>query len=115
MAGIVSRLGGHAILINGVGDHVHMLLRLRPRPDVAYVVKAIKGSSSKWFHDRTRRQAFAWQEGYGAFTLSASQESHVRDYIAYQEEHHRRVSFAEEYEALLKKNGVEYDPRFFLD
>ena len=115
MAGIVSNFGGTPILINGVSDHVHMLLRLRTTPDVAEVVKSIKGSSSKWFHDQTRRQAFAWQEGYGAFTVSFSQKNRVCQYIADQEQRHRRVPFAEEYEALLKKHHVEYDARFFLD
>ncbi|MBN1514960.1 IS200/IS605 family transposase [Candidatus Sumerlaeota bacterium] len=115
MAGIIANHGGKAMIINGTADHVHILCRLKSKPDVADVVQAIKGSSSKHYHDQTGRMEFAWQEGYGAFTVSYSQQDRVYRYIQNQAEHHRKRSFAEEYEGLLIKHGVKYDSRFFLD
>lgn len=115
MHGVIDNHGGTAHIINGVADHVHMLCRLRSTPDVADVVKAVKGSSSTWFNQQSGLPPIHWQEGYGAFTVSYSQQSRVHLYIQNQEAHHRRKSFAEEYEEFLVKHGVEYDRRFFLD
>ena len=115
MAGIINNLDGHAILINGVSDHVHILCRLRPAVAVANTVKETKSRSSAWFHEKYRRSAFAWQEGDGAFSVSNSQQGKVLRYIETQEEHHKLQPFDHEYIALLEKHEVEYDPRFVFD
>jgi REP element-mobilizing transposase RayT len=115
MAGIIANQAGMALIINGVADHVHVLCRLKSKPDVAEVVQAIKGGSSAWFNKESGLGALHWQEGYGAFTVSYSQRDRVFRYIQNQEAHHRKQSFAEEFEAFLIKHGVEYDRRFFLD
>ena len=76
------------------------------------MVRDLKAVSSRWVHDEIGERAFAWQEGYGAFTVSASQREAVREYIARQEEHHRQRTFQEEYLELLQRSGVEYDERY---
>lgn len=95
-----------------VADHVHLLIGLRATARLADVVRDLKAVSSRWVHDEIRERAFAWQEGYGAFTVSASQREAVREYIARQEEHHRKRTFQEEYVELLQRSGVEYDERY---
>jgi len=76
------------------------------------VVRDVKAVSSRWVHDETGDRGFSWQEGYGAFSVSASQLGVVREYIAKQEEHHRTRTFQEEYVRLLKRCGVEYVERY---
>ena len=98
--------------IGGVADHVHLPIGLRATARLADVVRDIKAVSSRWVHDEIGERAFAWQEGYGAFTVSASQRAAVRDYIARQEEHHRKRTFQEEYLELLQRAGVDYDERY---
>jgi len=109
---IVANLEGVPQIIGGTGDHVHLLLGLRATHCLAEVVRSVKSVSSAWIHEEKRLPAFAWQEGYGAFTVSASQRKVVRNYIARQEEHHRRRTFQEEYLELLQRSGVEYDERY---
>lgn len=96
MGGIVNDLGGKAEKIGGMEDHVHMLIGLRATHRLADVVREIKSVSSKWVHEEIKKPLFSWQDGYGAFTVSASKIEVVRDYIARQEEHHRRKTFQEE-------------------
>ncbi|MDK2971108.1 MAG: REP-associated tyrosine transposase [Candidatus Sumerlaeota bacterium] len=116
MSGIIANHGGSALLINGVADHVHILCQLRSQPDIATIVQAIKGGASSWYNREAKASpVLHWQEGYGAFTVSPSQKETVLHYIANQEAHHRRRTFAEEYEEMLVKSGVEFDKRFFLD
>ncbi len=112
LGGIVPDLGGVPEKINGVEDHVHLLVGLRATHRVADVLKEIKAASSKWVHQELRQSLFVWQEGYGAFTVSASQLEAVKNYIANQEEHHRRKSFQEEYLEFLEQYGVEYDEKY---
>ena len=76
------------------------------------MVRDVKAVSSRWVHEEAGDREFSWQEGYGAFTVSASQRDMVREYIAKQEEHHRKRTFQEEYVELLKRSGVEYDDRY---
>ena len=114
MTGIVKNLDGKAILINGMPDHVHLLCGLRAAHPLAEVVQKVKANSSRWVHKEHGNQEFQWQEGYGAFTVSVSQEQRVYDYIANQAEHHRKMTFQEELVALLKNHGVEYDKRFLF-
>ncbi len=98
--------------IGGVADHVHLLLGLKATHCVADVLREVKRGSSEWVHGTIGCKEFAWQDGYGAFSVSASQREEVRAYIARQEEHHRRRTFREEYLEFLVKSGVEFDPRY---
>ncbi len=114
LGGIVRELGGVALTINGVADHVHMLVILPPVVAVADALRVIKSNSSKWVRD-TRGKKFNWQGGYAAFSVSESNVAAVSRYIARQEEHHRRVTFKDEFAAFLRKHRVEYDERFIWD
>lgn len=105
-----------ALEIGGVADHVHLLLAIPPSLSVSKAVQLIKGGSSHWIKDAFPEfSAFAWQDGYGAFSVSHSQLDHVRAYIRDQAEHHRTRSFAEEYRAFLERHEVEFDERYLLD
>lgn len=84
-----------------------------PRIALAKAVLLIKSNSSKWMNENGT--AFGWQEGYGAFNVSASNVESVRKYILRQKEHHRKMTFKEEFIALLKKHGVDFDPRYVFD
>jgi len=112
MGGILSSLDTTPEIVGGVEDHVHILAGLRATHRLADVLREIKSASSRWVHEEIRLPAFAWQEGYGAFTVSASQCEMVRCYIAGQEEHHRTRTFREEYLEFLQKSGVIFDPRY---
>jgi REP-associated tyrosine transposase len=113
IGGIVNKLGGRSLLVNGVADHVHMLLILQPALPLADVMEKVKANSSGWVKKRfPASRVFAWQTGYAAFSVSRSQVEQVKRYIARQEQHHRRISFQEELIAFLKKNEVAYDARY---
>ena len=111
LGGIVRGLGGVPIEINGMAEHVHLLVRIRPTISVADFLSKLKSNSSGWAKRKTGRR-FAWQTKYGAFTVSESQVTRVRSYIQNQEEHHRKISFEEEFEALLKGNRIDFDPQY---
>jgi REP element-mobilizing transposase RayT len=110
MGGIVRNLGGKALLINGVPDHVHLLLALPASIHLADAVRVIKSRSSAWVRGRDR--AFSWQSGYAAFSVSQSKAGQVRGYIAGQQEHHQRIRFEDEFVSLLKRHQMEYDERY---
>jgi putative transposase len=113
MGGIVKSFGAIPLLINGVSDHVHMLVSLPPTVAVAEAMRLVKTNSSKWIHEQWREHAaFAWQNGYGAFSVSRSNQDAVLAYIAGQEEHHRTVTFQEEFVAFLKRHGITFDERY---
>jgi len=99
------------IAVGGVADHVHLLVGLKATHCVADLVREVKKASSLWAS--VRRPGFAWQAGYGAFTISHSDLAAVVAYIGRQEEHHRRVSSANELRSVLEAYGVSYDERFF--
>ena len=111
MGGIVRDIGAIPQSIGGTGDHVHILLGLKPTHALAEAVRQIKRGSSEWVHKHGVAQ-FAWQDGYGAFTVSASQKDKVHQYIADQVEHHRKKTFEEEYVDLLRLCGVEFDEKY---
>ena len=116
LGGIIRQIGGTALCINGTSDHVHLLIRLPAHHSLAEVARLIKTNSSRWIHERwPEHHLFAWQTGYGAFTVSESGLAAVRDYIASQQEHHKVRSFQEEFLAFLKKNGVTVDERYLWD
>jgi putative transposase len=113
MGGIARENGMKALAVGGTADHVHTLLSLPATLSVAKAIQLIKGGSSKWVHDQfPRYQKFAWQDGYGAFSVSASQMKSVIRYIDAQKEHHQKRTFEEEFLEFLEKHGVEYDPRY---
>lgn len=105
-----------AVIVGGVADHVHVLGRLGRSISQADWVKEIKRVSSTWIKGHApRMDEFAWQAGYGVFSVSVSNLETVRTYIAEQEEHHRRLSFQDEYRALLRKHGQAWDERYVWD
>ncbi len=99
-----------ALSIGGTENHVHILLHLPPKLALAKAVLLLKANSSKWMAEQ--RKDFSWQEGYGAFSVSSSNLDQVGRYIQNQEMHHRKNSFEDEFRALLRKHGVEYDPKY---
>ncbi len=105
-----------ALAIGGVEDHLHILLSLRSTLDVAKSMQLIKGGSSKWIHDTfPEHRSFAWQSGYGAFSIGVSQVDDTIAYISSQKKHHRRRTFQDEFLAFLNKHRIEYDPRYIWD
>jgi putative transposase len=113
MGGIARENNLKALEIGGVEDHVHLLLSLPANTPISKAMQLIKGGSSKWVHETFPEQRmFSWQEEYGAFSVSVSQLDAVSHYIQGQSEHHRKLTFQEEFVALLKKHRIEYDPKF---
>ena len=98
--------------VGGPSDHVHLLLGFRATHCLADVMRDIKRVSSLWVHETIGEREFQWQDGYGAFTVSASMVPTVKNYVARQEEHHRQKTFQEEYVEMLHLSGVEYDERY---
>ena len=113
LGGIARENRMKALAIGGTADHVHALLSLPGMMSFAKAVQLIKGGSSKWIHDTfSNQKKFGWQEGYGAFSVSASQVPKTIAYSNSQKEHHRKKSFHEEFLELLNKHGIESDPRY---
>ncbi len=107
LGGTVRGLGGVALEINGVADHVHLLVKLPPTLALSDFLRELKANSSIWAKKQTAGR-FAWQSRYGAFTVSESQVERVRHYISHQEEHHRRVNFEEEFKAMLRAHRIDF-------
>ena len=104
------------LIVNGVDDHIHALFALSRTHSIASVVKEIKRTSSGWVKELSPRLTkFHWQGGYGAFSVSQSNLTEVIRYIETQDEHHKRMTFQDEYRALLKAYGIAYDERFVWD
>jgi putative transposase len=114
LGGIIREMHGTALIINGTGDHVHMLIRIRPVQSAAEVARVVKTNSSRWVREKWNAR-FAWQTGYGAFSVSESNVPTVSRYIATQEEHHKKLTFQQEYVAFLKRNKIAYDERYIWD
>ena len=115
MAGIVRKLRGKVIESNARPDHVHCLLSLPPSLAVAEALRVLKSNSSLWVHETRHRAAFAWQTGYGAFSVSQSNVPTVVKYIRNQDQHHHKISFQEEFIAFLKRHGIAYDERYIWE
>jgi len=102
--------------VGGVADHVHLAIRLSRTTTIAQLVEELKTSSSKWLKTQAPGlKHFAWQHGYGAFSVGPSDLEALASYIDAQEEHHRHLSFQEEYRAFLKRYGIEFDERYTWD
>jgi len=115
ITGIIQNYDHKVIQINGMPDHIHILFGMRPTQSLSDLMKMIKGDSSKWINKKGFvRGKFSWQAGYGGFTYSKSQLPNVIQYIKNQKEHHRRISFSQEYLNFLKEYKVEYDERYVL-
>jgi len=112
LGGIVKNMNGIPEAIGGTADHVHLLIGLRATHCLADVVRDLKAVSSRWAHEEIGERSAVWQDGYGAFTVGASECRDVCDYISCQEEHHRKRTFQEEYLEFLRCGGVEYDERY---
>jgi len=113
LGGAIRDEGGIAMIINGTADHVHILAKLRQDKAISKAIGELKANSSGWISRMFKDTAgFAWQEGYGAFTVSESLLSKVHRYIERQEEHHRSVSFLEEFKVILKAHGLPFDERY---
>lgn len=116
MAGIIKGKEQKPIIVNGMPDHVHLFIGLRPAMAISDLVRDVKNNSSNFINDRKFvKGKFAWQEGYGAFSYSHSQIKNVYEYILNQETHHQKKSFREEYEELLQKFEVEHDKKYLFD
>ena len=113
LGGVIRSEGGIALIINGTTDHVHLLAKLRQDGAVSDVVRNMKANSTNWIRDNfADLDRFRWQNGYAAFSLSTSQVPKTRQYIANQEQHHKKRSFKDEFIALLRANEIEYDERY---
>jgi REP element-mobilizing transposase RayT len=116
LGGIARQNGMNAIDIGGVPDHVHILLSLPSTISIAKALQLIKGGSSKWVHDAfPEHRLFGWQVKYGVFGVSVSLLDKTIQYIQTQEEHHRKMTFQEEFLALLKKHRIAYDERYLWE
>ena len=115
ITGIIKNHNHKLLAINGMSDHIHILIGMRPTQSISDLLQDIKGSSSKWINEKKfLKVRFEWQEGYGAFSYSKSQVNKVIDYIKNQELHHTAKTFREEYLEVLKLYEVEYDERYIF-
>jgi REP element-mobilizing transposase RayT len=107
--------GMKALAVGGMDDHVHLLLSLPSAMPIANAMREIKSGSSYWMRKTCDQPDFAWQEGYGAFSIGRNQVGSTLTYIAEQNEHHKKRDFRAEFLAFLKKHEIEYDPRYIWD
>ena len=110
--------GANSVLLaaGGMPDHVHLLVGVNKELAIAETLRTVKAGSSRWVHDTFAEQrSFAWQAGYGAFSVSYSHLGRVKAYVARQAEHHRKRTFQEEFVLFLRRHGVEYDERYLWD
>ena len=115
MTGIVQHYEHKLLIVNGMPDHVHLLIGMRPSQSVSELMKQVKGDSSKWINDRGFVNGkFQWQEGYGAFSYAKSDLPNVIKYIQQQEEHHRTTTFMQEYKELLDAFEIVYDDKYIF-
>ncbi len=116
IGGIVRGQNGTLVEIGGKSDHIHLLVRLRPVHCISDVARDVKSGASKWINEeKWKMRKFAWQDGYGVFTVSRSQAPRVQRYIQEQRRHHQGLDFKAELIWLLKKHEVEYDERYIWD
>ena len=112
---LINETGCKTIIVNGVEDHVHCFLGLKPVLSISDLMKMVKAKSSKYINDHQLvKRRFEWQEGYGVFSYSHSQINDVFEYISKQETHHKKQTFREEYLAFLEKFEVPYDERYIF-
>ena len=113
ITGIINALSSETIAIGGTSNHIHILFSLPKTISLSEFIMKIKANSSRWLKDQgTQYRAFAWQDGYGAFSVSASVVAKLKDYINNQEEHHRKVSYKEEVKRFFDAYHIDYDERY---
>ncbi len=113
IGGIVREQGGRLLGAGGTLDHVHLLMSLHPQRSLSDVLRELKAGSSRWVHEtQPDKMEFAWQDGYGAFSVSQSNLDQVKAYISKQDEHHRRKSYQEEFVEFLRRHDIPYDERY---
>jgi putative transposase len=100
----------HVVAAGGTANHLHLLILLPQTMTLSKAMQELKANTSRWLRETSTK--FQWQEGYGAFSVSQSQRGAVTEYIANQAEHHRTRSFEDEFQAMLQKSGIQYDPRY---
>ena len=115
IGGIIRNEKGILLTIGGTSDHVHLLAKLPPTIAVSDLLRLINTNSSRWLNERGDVRYFEWQAGYSAFSVSESQVDRVRQYIQAQEQHHRTITFREEYLAMLRKHNIEFDERYVFE
>ena len=116
IAGIIKGKEQKPIIVNGMPDHIHAFVGLRPAMAISDLVRDVKNNSSNFINEkRLVKGRFSWQEGYGAFSYSHSHIQNVYDYILNQEEHHRKKTFKEEYIDFLKKFEIEYNEKYLFE
>ena len=116
IAGIIKGKEQKPIIVNGMPDHIHAFVGLRPAMAISDLVRDIKNNSSNFINEkRLVKGRFLWQEGYGAFSYSHSHIQNVYDYILNQEEHHRKKTFKEEYIDFLKKFEIDYNEKYLFE
>ncbi|MCF2445068.1 IS200/IS605 family transposase [Dyadobacter sp. CY345] len=116
IAGIIKGKNQKPIIVNGVGDHIHVFVGIRPSMSVSDLVRDIKNNSSNFINSKKFvKGKFSWQEGYGAFSYGQSQIESVFNYIKNQESHHQKQTFREEYLDMLVKFQVQYDDKYLFD
>lgn len=116
ITGIVQQKGQKMICINGVTDHIHLLIGMKPSCSLSDLVREIKKSSNEFINQsKFTKLRFKWQEGFGAFSYSHSQLNQVADYIINQKEHHKKKTFKEEYVEFLEKFNIEYNDQYLFE
>ena len=116
IAGIIKGKNQKPIIVNGMSDHIHAFVGLKPSMKISDLVRDIKNNSTNFINEnKFVRGKFFWQEGYGAFSYSHSQIGNVYNYILNQEEHHKKETFREEYLNFLKKYEIEFDEKYLFD
>ncbi len=116
ISGIITNKGQKSIIVNGTSDHVHIFIGLKPSMAIADLVRDVKNNSSNFINEKKFiKGKFAWQEGYGAFSYAHSQIENVYQYIANQEEHHKKKTFKEEYMDFLQKFAIEYNEEYLFE
>lgn len=116
ISGIITNKGQKSIIVNGVSDHVHIFVGLKPAMAISDLVRDIKNNSSNFINEKKFiKGKFSWQEGYGAFSYAHSQIENVYQYIANQEEHHKKKTFKEEYLDFLQKFEIEYNEKYLFE
>lgn len=116
ISGIITNKGQKSIIVNGVEDHVHIFVGLRPAMAISDLVRDIKNNSSNFINEKKFiKGKFSWQEGYGAFSYAHSQIEQVYNYILNQEKHHHKQTFKEEYLEFLQKFEIEYNEKYLFE
>jgi REP element-mobilizing transposase RayT len=112
----IAKTNGHKMIaINNMHDHLHLFVGLNPNRSISEMMRIIKGDSSEWINkERLTARKFQWQEGYGAFSYAKSQVDTVAKYVMNQQEHHKKITFIDEYKQMLEKFEVAYDERYIF-